>query len=223
MDHAPAQRAPGHPGPGDHLCCLYESESDFRAMLVPYVRRGLEAGQKVVYVLDDRTRESRLRHLLDEDGVAVEHYLSTGQLAILVHSDVYVRDGAFDPERMIALLRAEVDRARSESYPALRATGEMTWSRRGIPGSERLIEYEARLNDVVPSIPLIANCQYDCRRFPHAQLLDVLHTHPLAQVDGEPVANPYYVPPRDFLGVNREAGLLRHRIRALREMGAEGK
>ena len=32
--------------PGEHLGCIYESEAEFRAVIIPYIRAGLERGQK---------------------------------------------------------------------------------------------------------------------------------------------------------------------------------
>lgn len=200
--------------PGDHLCCLYETEEEHRALLTPFLRQGLERGQKVLYVVDARTAETVLAYLRD-DGLAVEPYLSSGQLVVLTAAETYLRDGSFDPERMIALLRAETERALAEGYTALRATGEMTWMLRGLPGSERLIEYEARLNTCLPGSRCLAICQYDRRCFAPALLLDVLTTHPLAVVGSAVYENLYYIPPEDYLGTDRAAAELRHRLEKL--------
>jgi PAS domain S-box-containing protein len=109
----------------------------------------------------------------------------------------------------MALWRTEMDRALAEGYPALRATGDMTWALRGLPGSERLIEYEAMLNNFFPGSKCLALCQYDLRRFDQGILLDVLATHPIALVGTELYDNFYYLPPQDFLGGDRPAATLR--------------
>lgn len=38
-------------GIGDHLCCLYETEEEHRALLTPFMRGGLEQGEKVLYII----------------------------------------------------------------------------------------------------------------------------------------------------------------------------
>jgi len=116
--------------PGDHLCCLYETEEEHRAVLTPFVRQGLDRGEKLVYIVDAHTAETVLGYLRD-DGLKVEPYLARGQLNIITVDQSYMEDGVFDPDKMIALLRAETDRALAEGYPALRVTGEMTWSLKG--------------------------------------------------------------------------------------------
>lgn len=136
--------------PGDHLCCLYRSEEEHRALLAPSMRRGLERGQKVLYIADAHTASTILAYLRAE-GVDTSPFLERGQLSILTSNEAYTREGVFNPDRMLELLRGETERAVEEGYPALRVTGEMSWALKGIPGSERLIEYEASLNASFPA------------------------------------------------------------------------
>ena len=202
--------------PGDHLCCIYETDAEHRQVVTPFLRQGLERGEKVMYVVDARTAETILGYLRD-DGLDVAPYLARGQLAILTHDETYMRNGVFDPQGMIALLRSETAQALAEGYPALRLTGEMTWALRGLPGSEQLIEYEARLNDFFPGSRCLAICQYDRRRFDPAVLLDVLRTHPTAVIGTEVYDNLYHVPAVELLNANPAAAELRHWLRNLAE------
>jgi len=184
---------------GDHVCCLYETEEERRAVVTPFLRQGLERGEKVLYIVDTHTAEDILNHLRD-DGLDAEPLLARGQLAILTHDEAYMREGLFDPDDMIALLRAETDQALVEGYSALRITGEMSWTLRGLLGSERLIEYETRVNELFRGGSCLAICQYDRRAFGPAMLLDVLCTHPIAVVGTEVYDNFYYLSPSNLLG-----------------------
>jgi hypothetical protein len=247
----------GHPrtiadlGPGDHLCCLYETEEEYRAMLMPFLRQGLERGEKVLYIADAHTPETILGYLRNPSissrqasstalrhgsgqRLDVESYLARGQLVILTCDDAYLQEGVFDPERMIALLQADTERALAEGYSALRVIGEMTWALRELPGSERLIEYEAKLNEFfgsakpkdeassrgfaeAPGSKCLAICQYDRWHFTPEVLLDVLRTHPIAVVGTMVYDNLYYVPPADLLGDNLPATTLHHWVQNLAE------
>ncbi len=202
--------------PGNHLCSLYETEEERRALLTPFLCQGLERGEKVLYIVDAHSAEVVLDYLRD-DGLEVEPYLASGQLSILTVDDAYMREGVFDPDGMIALLRAETEQALAEGYSALRLTGEMTWTLRGLPGSERLIEYEAKLNEFLPGSKCLAICQYDRRRFDPAVLLDVLCTHPIAVVGTAVYDNSYYVPPVESLDHDPSAAQLRHWLDNLAE------
>ncbi len=202
--------------PGDHLCCIYETEEEHRAALTPLLRQGLERREKVLYIVDNHTTEAILDYLR-ADGVDVEPYLASGQLAMRTRDDTYVKDGNFDPDAMIALLQERTKQALTDGYTALRVTSEMTWSLRDPPGSERLIEYEAKANHLFPDNQCLAICQYDRRRFAPGLLLDVLRTHPLAMIDAEIHDNFYYIPPADFLGQEPQVAEMRHWIQNLNE------
>jgi PAS domain S-box-containing protein len=201
--------------PGDHLCCIYETDVEHRAILTPYLRDGLERNEKVVYIVDARTADTVVDYLR-QDGLDTQPFLEKGQLVILSVAEAYMRDGRFDPERMISLLRQETDRAMSEGYTALRVTGEMSWALKGLPGSDRLIEYESKLNNFFPGSGCIAVCQYDRRRFSPELLLQVLATHPIAVIGTEVYENFHFVPPERFLIHDFPTAILDHWIEGLR-------
>jgi hypothetical protein len=170
--------------PGDHFCCIYKTDEEHRALVTPYIRLGLERGEKVFYIVDQHTSEEVLGYLRD-DGLDTGPFLESGQLSILSVDDAYMKGGVFDPDGMIALLREETEKALAEGYTALRVTGEMTWALKELPGSERLIEYESKLNRFFPGSRCMAICQYDRKRFSPEILLYVLTTHPLAVIGAE--------------------------------------
>ncbi len=170
----------------------------------------------MLYIVDARTAVTILGYLRD-DGLDVEPYLAGGQFQILSRDDAYTREGMFDPDGMIALLHAETQQALAEGYSALRVTGEMTWALRGLPGSERLMEYENKLNEFFPGSQCLAVCQYDQRRFDPAVLLDVLAAHPLAVIGTEVYENFYYVPPNEQLQGDPSAAMLRNWVNHLAE------
>jgi PAS domain S-box-containing protein len=184
--------------PGDHLCCIYSTDEEHRAVLTPYLRAGLERNEKVFYIVDARTRDVVINYL-KTDGVDVDYYLDKGQFAILTVADSYMKGGVFDPDGMIVLLKAETQKALDDGFSALRVTGEMSWALRGLPGSERLIEYENKLNTFFPGSRCLAICQYDRRRFDATILLDILRTHPFAFIGANLYDNFYFIPPEEAL------------------------
>ena len=202
--------------PGDHLCCIYETEAEHRAILTPYLRQGLERGEKIIYVVDAHTAETVLGYLRS-DGLDPAPFLARGQLAILSRDETYLRGRTFSPAGMIALLRKVTERALAEGYPALRVTGEMTWALRGHPGSKRLIEYEVLLDEFFPGSRCLALCQYDRRRLEPGVLLFVLRTHPYVVVGSDICENHHYLPPADLLSADSSAAELGRRLRGLTE------
>ena len=189
--------------PGDHLCCIYETDLEHQTLLTTFMRQGLDRGEKIFYIVDARSVEQILSYLR-EDGLDVEDYLKSGQLNVLSVDESYMLEGVFDPDGMICLLEKETRRALDEGYSALRVTGEMSWALRGLPGSERLMEYESKLNNFFPGNKCLAICQYDKRRFDPAILLEVLTTHPIVIIGTEFFDNYYYISPKERLYSDQE-------------------
>lgn len=164
--------------PGDHIVFLYETEEEHRTLLTSFLRQGLARGEKVIYLTDAHTEETLLDYLR-EGGVNPEPYLTRGQLVFLTAQDAYLEGGSFDPGRMIARLEALAQEALAEGYTTLQVAEEMTWALQGLPGSERLREYEARLEAFFRKGTCIGLCQYDRRRFDAETLLEMVRLHPL--------------------------------------------
>jgi len=61
---------------------------------------------------------------------------------------------------MIAILKGYAEGALADRFAGLRVTGQMTWALRDLPGTGRLLEYEARINDFLPGSRCLALCQY---------------------------------------------------------------
>ena len=159
--------------PGDHVCWFFETQEEHHAVITPFMRRGLEQEEKVLYIAHEHTPESILGHLLD-DGFDPEPYLASGQLCFFTPDETYVQSGAFDPDRMLARLHNEMDRAIAEGYIALRATGEMSWAQKGVAGAYRLPEYEAKLNEFLLGNRCLLMCQYHQRCFANEETLKQL-------------------------------------------------
>ncbi|RME46648.1 MAG: PAS domain S-box protein [Chloroflexi bacterium] len=199
---------------GDHLCCLYETEEERLAAVIPFLRQGLEQGDRVICLTDAPEFETILGPMR-EAGVDVDSCLASGQLLMFTSEEAYMTVGRFDPDAMIAFLREAEEAALAEGYPALRVTGEMSWVQRGPAYCEPLIEYEARVNDFFSGSQCIGMCQYDRRRFEAAVLLDVVRTHPIAAVGLALYDNFYYIPPAKLLSDARPEAELRRWLKNL--------
>jgi hypothetical protein len=175
---------------GTHMCFIFNDELERRKILAKYVESGLESGEQVAYFVDTMTPEE-LRAHLRQLGVCVPD-AEDRQCLLLSAEDTYCPDGTFNPDRMLDTLESAWAQSCSDGFNGLRVTGEMNWALKGHPGSERLIEYESRVNQVLARVPVTAICQYDARLFDGETLYRLLKVHPTMIVDGRVVRNPYY-------------------------------
>lgn len=188
----------------DHLCLIYETREEQFSAVIPFMKIGLERGEKCLYVVDDTTAAMVIDAMQDA-GIDVKSSLKSGKLAIVSKQDSYLKQGYFDPDWMIGFLRRATDEAKAAGFSALRVTGEMTWVLGGDPGTEHLMAYEAKLNYFFPSHDALAICQYNRSRFSPSVIKDVIATHPTVICGGMVCSNFYYVPPDEFLGDGRPA------------------
>lgn len=177
---------------GDHVCFLYKTEEEHRAFLVEYLSGGIQRGEKVLYVLDSHTAAVLVDYLHGRVNLTLA--IAKGQLRWMQAADAYTPRGRFEPNRVLELWRKEIEEAREEGFPALRATGEMGWARADVPGAERLVEYESRANDTLPKMPVVALCQYPTGLFSTETLRAIRQAHPWVVYGGTVRENPEYLP-----------------------------
>ncbi len=182
---------------GTHMCCLYRNKEEQLSALSSFMSLGTERNEKCLYIVDDRTKEEVIKAFKSLN-FEVEKFLKSGQFEFMTKSESYLRNGYFDPDKMIDLLNESQNRALKENYTGLRVTGEMTWFFSDLPGVERLMEYESKLNEFLPDSKVVALCQYNENRFSPKILLDVIHTHLKALIYDGLYENPYYMPPHIF-------------------------
>ncbi len=187
----------------DHLCLIYETQEEQFASVIPFMSIGLKRGEKCVYIADENTG-SQVIDAMKSYGIDTEKYLLSRQLAVITKQESYLKNGFFDPDGMIDVLKESVNIALGEGFSALRVTGEMTWALCGDPGVERLIEYEAKLNDFFPYFDALAICQYNLKRFSADIITNVIRTHPTVIFKDTVCKNFYYIPTEEFLKPGRK-------------------
>lgn len=196
VDGPPQEPAPG---PENHLALVYETDEEQLAAVVPFVRQGLDRGERVMYVVDS-SEPSDLVSAFRAAGIDVDDAMESGALTFHTPADTYEQDEGFDAERMIDYL-AETARSAIEDdgYGRLRITGEMSWVLRGaVETLDALVEYESKLNEFYPGAPVTGLCQYDRTQFTPALLYDVIRAHPHQVYNATVCQNFAYLPPEEF-------------------------
>ncbi|MBS0368185.1 MAG: MEDS domain-containing protein [Proteobacteria bacterium] len=176
---------------GTHMCFIFNDDNERRQVLAKYIQSGLDSDEQVAYFVDTMTPDE-LRAQLRKLGVALPDH-DDRQCILRTAEETYCPDGTFSPDRMLGTLESAWVRSRHDGFKGLRVTGEMNWALRGHPGSELLIEYESRVNQLLRKVPVTAICQYDARLFDGETLYRLLKVHPMMIVDGRVVKNPYYI------------------------------
>jgi hypothetical protein len=80
----------------------------------------------------------------------------------------------------------------------------MEWALLDKSGVDDLLEYETRLNYMLPKYDDTVICTYDLSKFSASVVMDIMRTHPVVIVGGVLQENPFFVPPDQFLLEIRE-------------------
>jgi len=192
-----------------HACAFFYSKEEEYEVLLPFVKDGLDMGDKSFQIISNETIESRIAQL-KEGGVDTATAEQDGCLEIRLCEEAYLQGGRFDQQAMLALIEEILSSGKQQGVRLTRLWANMEWALREMPGVHDLVEYETRLNSVLPKYDDVVVCTYDLTKFSASVVMDVLRTHPQVIVGGIMRENPYYVPPEEFLLELRGRGTPAH-------------
>lgn len=180
-----------------HACALFHSEDQAYDVLLPFIREGLECGDRTFHIIDpDRHHQHLVR--LKNAGIEAEPS-DDGALQVRHWEDAYLRPGRFDQHAMIQLIQDVLRDGRARGFARTRLVAHMEWALLDSPGVEDLVEYETRLNYVLPDYDDTVVCTYDISRFSAPVVVDILRTHPMVVIGDRMHVNPFFVPPDQLI------------------------
>jgi hypothetical protein len=186
--------------PSCHVCLIYDDDEEREEVVAEYLAAGIRKGEQIRYMTDG-TLPEKVRSWLEDKGIVVPESGDPAAFGVFDAGGFYCPDGRFDPLRLIQNMPGRFELLKKAGFRGSRACGEMSWALRGIPGSERLTEYENLLNTVGGDFPHNGMCQYDARAFDGATIYRILQMHPLMIAKGQIVRNPFYTRPEETAAV----------------------
>ena len=186
-----------------HVCAFFNNEEEEYRVLLPFIKDGFECGHKAVHVVNPDQRSEHLRRLVAAgiDPAAAE---SRGQFDLRINSEIYLRDGRFDQDRMLKAFEQIASGNVPGGFPLSRIVCRMDWAAEGKSYINDLIEFEARVNDVWERHDDAVICTYYLDQFGGDTVIDIMRTHPMIILGGILQRNPFFVPPGEFLREFRE-------------------
>ena len=176
-----------------HACAFFHTEEQFYKVLMPFIQEGLAAGERAVHIVDPAKRDRHLQKLSGA-GIDASRNQETRQLEVRRWEDAYLREGQFDQDAMLALIQEVLEDGRRQEFPMTRLVANMEWALEDRPGVSDLVEYESRLNYILPKYDDTVVCTYDLGKFSATTVLDILRTHPMVIVGEVMQENPFYTP-----------------------------
>lgn len=185
---------------GDHICALYSGPAERDAVLVPFLRAGLVAGDKCLCVVDSTPTDEVVDRLREDPGLDVEQCLSRGQLVLGATKDIYLGRPSFSAEGMIQFwVQLATEATGAEGFAFVRGAGEMAPSALDVSLRDEFFRYEAELNSHTHLFPQAFLCLYDLPSLRSGDLVHAVKAHPRILLGGKLIDNPYFLSEEQLL------------------------
>jgi hypothetical protein len=179
--------------PGDHICAFYNGgENLLDDIVVDFVSTGLQAGNKCICFMDSPSsvRDRIPGELMPKDDI----------LQFFTEEEGYLPEGHFSTDSFLRGMEAAVKGTLSEGYERLWLIGDTTVVIRKAIDLKTWFATESQVSEFAPRYPQFIMCLYNLDLYDGETVMYVLRTHTRIYVNGLIIANPYYIPKRQFLG-----------------------
>jgi hypothetical protein len=200
---APISLAGSQLGDVRHVCAFFNSDDEKYRVLLPFIKDGFECGDKAVHVINPGQHHNHLQRLAAA-GIDTAASQQSGQLELRTNTETYLRDGRFDQDRMLQVFEQLASGNAKGGFLLSRIVCHMEWAAEGRSHVDDLLEYETRLNYILPRYKDPVICTYDLAKFGGDMVIDIMRTHPMIIIGGILQHNPFFVPPEEFLREVRE-------------------
>jgi hypothetical protein len=180
-----------------HICAFFDSRTEEYDVLTPYFKEGIALEEEVINIVDTHRHRDHCNRLKAQ-GIDVDAAMGEGRLQVLTAEDTYMKGGRFGAQRMYEMLQGALADAHQKGR-RVRTSGVMDWALHGAAGTEELMEYESRVNFLVPTYDCTLLCVYDINEISGRMMMEILTTHPYIIFNKQIRENPYYVAPLERL------------------------
>lgn len=149
MDAKPVKLAGSVLDRSRHVCAFFAHKEDEYRVLLPFIKEGFEHGDKAFHIVDPTHRDAHLDRLRRE-GIDVDAEQQDGRLEVRRWEEAYLRGGRFDQNAMLQLIEQVLSSGKEQGFPLTRLVANMEWALEDRPGVEDIVEYETRLNYILP-------------------------------------------------------------------------
>jgi hypothetical protein len=187
-----AGQEPGH-NVMAHVGLLYETFGELKSVVLPFIRQGLESGERCVYLAEEQSEDDWSLEF-QAHGIDVEAQTRRG--ALLIWNGDYWRQ----PGTLNSVVKArqvwDMIRDGLASFNGIRFAADMGWILEPRVGEDLLCHLEATLNPLLEGEDKVqVICQYNLSRHSPTTIYSVIRTHPTVILGGRTVSNSYYEAP----------------------------
>jgi PAS domain S-box-containing protein len=168
---------------GTHFCQFYQTKEDLMDIIVPYFKAGLENNELCVWITSQPLEVKEAKEALKLDVPDIDVYLEKGQIKIIPYTHGYLKNGIFDPDRVVNSWVEKINQTLERGYDGLRAAGDNRWLEK--EGWNGFVDYENKVDAIIDKHHVIALCPYYLNMCSTAEIIDVISNHQFALIKRE--------------------------------------
>ncbi len=191
-----------------HVCAFFHTQDQEDKVIIPFLKEGINRGEKAFCALGPESR-AHLLQKLSREGIEIASAEKRGQLELRGLEEMYIGHGRFKQDAVLAHVRELFNQGKEQGFALTRFVAGMEWAIKYRVEIDQLLEYEARLNEVLAETRDPVVCVYDLGQFSAGVVLDILRTHPVVIIGEVAAENPFFAPPAVFLQELRERAAYR--------------
>lgn len=191
---------------GTHSCLFYKTQEDLFDILIPYFKAGLESNEFCMWVISSPLTVKEAKETLRESISDFDKFIEKRQAQIISHSDWYLKDDVFDPQKVLNAWIDQLNQALASGFAGMRVAGNGS-------GFEKEVwiefaDYEKEVNKAIGKYRMIAICSYCIDECGASEIIDVVNCHEFAVIrrEGkwEVIENAEYKKAKGDLGKSEE-------------------
>jgi PAS domain S-box-containing protein len=159
---------------GTHLCLFYETNRDLLEILTPYVKAGLEGGERCVVMTWEHTTPEQVMQTLRAATPDIDRYVRQQALEV-IDNEYCLENGAFSLHKALRYWREALEDAIGRGFEGLRLVANDAWLTS--ENWHAFSDYEQALDGAAAGSKTIVLCAYPLAQCAATRILEVARTH----------------------------------------------
>ena len=159
----------------DHACLTFGEPEELFELSAAFVRDGLEAGLKVMWLSDAGPGPAVTE--LSRRGIKAGPAMDAGQMTAAGCEGRLLSGQVFSADAAVGWLTRQLASSKELGFPGLRIAVDMGWALRPVTGVEQLPQFEEGIAAALAGTAASVLCQYDRDRFDPVTLASVAAFH----------------------------------------------
>ncbi|MBA7474496.1 hypothetical protein ES707_09850 [subsurface metagenome] len=158
-----------------HLCQFYDTKQDLLDILLPFFKTGLENNEFCIWITSEPLKEEEVKEAMRKAVPNFTRYLKSGQIEIVPYNKWYLKEGAFNGQRVLNAWIDKLNQALSKGYDGMRVTGDTAWLEE--KDWRDFVNYEEEVDKVIGRYNMLTLCTYPLIKCGASEIIDVMGNH----------------------------------------------